>query len=217
VAYDDSSLDGENYINHLIAQEFRYAFTRRTTGALTYRYALADYDNGIGDYDSHYLLVGIDHKFSPRFSGGFRTGAEFRDRDFGGSQTDPYFEGFLSYFVSRRTDVRLYSRIGFQDSDIGTYGDRYGYRVGVTGNHRINSRLNGSLGLHYIHDQFEQGLFPSFDEDIVAFTAGLDYALWKNVSLNAGYSYTTTSNDALPGFRPEYDRHNVTVGFNARF
>jgi hypothetical protein len=114
VAYDDSSLDGENYYSNTFANEFRYAFTRRTTGALTYRYSMANYDNGIGDYTSNYLLVGLDHRFCPRLSGGFRAGAEWRDRDFGGSQTDPYFEGYMTYFISRRTDIRLYSQIGFR-------------------------------------------------------------------------------------------------------
>jgi opacity protein-like surface antigen len=218
VAYDSGAENGEDYLTHIFANEFRYAYTRRTTAALTYRYAIGNYDNGFGDYTSQYLLVGLDHKFNPRLTGSFRVGAEFRDRDHGGNETDPYFEGSMTYLVSRRTDVRAYSRIGFQDSDIGGFGDRYGYRFGVTASHRINSRLSGSLGAHYIHDEFSQG-FPgsSFDEDVIALSLGLEYAIWKNVSLNCGYSYTTTSNDSNGGFRPEYDRHNVQFGFNARF
>ncbi|HWB03530.1 MAG TPA: outer membrane beta-barrel protein [Verrucomicrobiales bacterium] len=217
VNYQDETLNDQDFIMHLFGQEFRYAFTRRTTGALTYRFGIGDYDNGIGDYESHYFLVGADHMFSPRMIGSFRVGAEYRDRDFGGSQTDPYFEGSFVYRVNRKTDLRAYTRIGFADNDVGTYGDRFGYRFGVTAAHRLNTRLTGNIGVHYYHDDYEEGLLPSFDEDVVAFSAGIDYALWRNVSVNAGYSFTTSSNDSFAGLRPEYDRHNVQVGINARF
>jgi opacity protein-like surface antigen len=216
VAYDDKREDGEDYLSHIFANEFRYAYSRRTTAALTYRYALANYDNGIGDYTSQYILIGLDHKFCPKLTGSFRVGAEFRDRDFGGNESDPYFEGSLSYSVSRKTDIRTYARIGFQDSDIGDYGNRYGYRVGISASHRLNTRLSGNLSAHYIRDEFSSGPSSSFNEDVIALSAGLEYAVWKNVSLNAGYSYTTTNNDS-PGNRPEYDRHNVQFGVNARF
>jgi opacity protein-like surface antigen len=216
VSYDSNQESGEDYLTHIFANEFRYAWTRRTTAALTYRYAIGNYDNGIGDYTSQYILIGIDHRFTPRLTGSFRVGGEFRDRDFGGNESDPYFEGSLTYLVSRRTDVRAYSRIGFQDSDIIDYGKRYGYRFGVTASHRLNSRLSGNVSAHYIRDEFSQGGSSSFNEDVIALSAGVEYAIWKNVSLNAGYSFTTTNNDS-PGNRPEYDRHNVQFGVNARF
>ncbi len=218
ISYDENSLSGEDYLNYTFSQDFRYAYSRTTTGVLTYRYAIGEYDNNLGDYDSHYFLIGVDHKFNPRLTGSLRVGGEIRDRDFGGSSTDPYAEGSLAYLVSRRTDVRFYTRVGFEDGEVSSYGKRYGYRVGLTGSHLINSRLKGNVGIHYIRDEFKDGFFLSgFDEDVIALSASVEYALSKQLSVNAGYSFTTTSNDSPGNIRPEYDRHNVNVGFQARF
>lgn len=213
ISYDGNGSD--DYISYTIGNEFRYAMSRTTTAALTLRYAVAEYDSGFGDYDSWFILAGLDHKFSPRLTGSFRVGAEIRDRDFGGSMTEPYGEGSLSYRVSRKTDIRAYSRFGFQDSDIGGYGKRYGYRFGASANHRFNTRLSGNAGLHYVHDEFSQG-GPNqpYDEDVFALSLGFDYALYRNISLNGGYSWTNNSSD-LNG--RGYDRHHFQLGVTARF
>ena len=213
VSYDSEALEGESMLSHTFANEFRYAWSRTDTLALTYRFQLGDYDNGIGDFDSHFLLVGVDHRFGPRTTGSFRVGAEFRDRDNFGSNTNPYFEGSFTHSVSRRTDVRWYSRIGIENTDVSGFGDRYSYRTGLTAQHRFSSRLSGNTGLHYIHDEFDQGV-GSFDEDVFAFSLGLDYVVYRNVSVNAGYSYTLSSSGNE--FR-DFDRHVFTAGIGARF
>lgn len=193
---DYNRAGSDNYTN-LFSNEFRYAFSRTTTGAVTYRFSTTNSDALTGDYVSHYLLVGVDHRFSPRLTGSIRAGAEFRDADIGGSQTTPYIETALSYLVSKKTSVRWYSVYGFPTD--GTTGDA-SIRTGLTATHRFDSRLSGNLGLHYISEDIQ---------DTIAFSAGVDYVLYKNVSLNAGYSFTTSNSD-LPG--GDFDRHMVQIG-----
>jgi hypothetical protein len=213
--YDDDAFSGEDAITNLFSQEVRYALNKTTTLAGTYRYAISNYDNGFGDYTSQYFLAGVDHKFSPRMVASVRAGAEVRDRDSTGSSSSPYAEGNLTYSVAKQTQLGWYHRLGFEDSDVGSFGDRYSYRTGLTLNQRLSPRMAANVGTHYIHDNFENSeVSDDFSEDIFTISLGLDYNVFRNVNLNTGYSYTTVaSGESLR----EYDRHMLSVGVSARF
>jgi hypothetical protein len=215
IDYNEDDLGGESFLQHIGHHEMRYQVGKLTIAALTYRFSTTSYDNGFGDYNSHYLLAGVDHTVSRRLYASFRVGAELRDRDNGGSDTAPYFESTLNYRSGEDTTLSWYNRFGFEDSSIGSYGERYSYRSGLTATHRINTRLSGSAGLHYIHDQFDNGGdAESYDEDTFAVSLGLDYNLFRNVNLYSGYTFTTSSSGN--GVR-DYDRHNVNFGIKASF
>lgn len=210
--YQEDSLEGESYLSHIFHQEFRYAVSQLTTAALTYRFATSSYDNGFGDYTSHFALVGVDHNFSRRLAGTVRVGAEFRDRDNGGTETSPYVEGNLRYRADKDTTFSIYGRYGLEDSSIGTYQSRSSIRVGATAQRRLTDRLTASGGLHYIHDAFDDSagsVDSNYDEDVFFLSAGLNYDLYKNMSLTTNYSFTTVnSGNSLR----DYDRHNVSLG-----
>ena len=213
INYEDDSESGEDFISHLFSQDFRYAFTRQTTGVLTYRYGITEYDNGFGDYTSQYFLAGVDHSFSRRTVGSFRAGAEVRDRDNGGSSTNPYAEASFSHSIAKQTYIRAYGRYGFEDADIGNTTERTSLRTGVSVQQRFTNRLAGNLGANYIFDQFEGGT-TDFDDNIIEVSLGLDYSVYKNLVLNTGYSFTTTSSDES---NREYDRHILSLGMTAKF
>ena len=213
ISYDQDSDSGEDYLSHLFSQDFRYAFTKTTTGVLTYRYGLTEYDNGFGDYTSQYFLGGLDHSFSRRTVGSFRAGAEVRDRDNGGSATNPYVEASFSHSVAKETYVRWYGRYGFEDADIGFTQERTSLRTGVSVQQRFTNRLAGNIGANYIHDIFEGG-GVDFEDDIVEVSLGLDFNVYRNLVLNTGYSFTTTSSGVAAR---EYDRNILTLGMTARF
>jgi hypothetical protein len=209
-----SDLGDESFLSHTFSHELRYQIGKTTVGVVEYRLATATYDNGFGDYTSHYLLVGVDHSITRRLYTSLRAGAEFRSRDTG-DDTSPYVEGVLTYRAGEDTTLSSYLRYGFDDSSIGSYGERTSVRVGLTATQKLNSRLNGSLGAHYIHDSFGgSAIATSYDEDVVSLSAGLDYNLFGNVSLYAGYGFTTTAsgNDGR-----DYSRHNVNLGVRATF
>ncbi len=213
IDYDSDSEAGENYISHLFSQDFRYAFTKTTTGVLTYRFGSTEYDNNFGDYTSQYFLGGVDQQFSRRTVGSFRAGAEVRDRDNGGSATNPYAEASFSHSIAKQTYVRWYGRYGFEDADIGNSQERKSFRTGVSVQQRFTNRLAGNLGANYIFDQFEGG-GQDFDDNIVEVSVGLDFNVYRNLVLNTSYSFTTTSSDVASR---EYDRNILSLGLTAKF
>jgi Putative beta-barrel porin 2 len=213
IDYDDDSEAGENYLSHLFSQDFRYALSKVTTAVLTYRYGITEYDNNFGDYSTQYFLGGLDHSFSRRTIGSFRAGAEIRDRDNGGSETSPYAEASFSHSVAKQTYVRWYGRYGFEDSDIGGFTERSSFRTGVSVQQRFTNRLAGNLGANYIFDQFEGG-GSDFDDNVIEVSVGLDFNVYRNLVLNAGYSFTSNMSDE--DLR-EYDRHILSLGMTAKF
>lgn len=209
--YQTDGHDGENYFSQTIHQEFRYAITQLTTLALTYRFATTNYQNDFGDYTSHYILAGVDHSFSRRMFGTIRAGAETRDRDNGGNETSPYAEGSLTYRSDKDTSFGLYGRYGLEDSSVGSYQDRSSFRVGVTAQRRLTDRLTGSLGLHYVLDQYDNSagqVDNSYDDNVFSVSAGLIYELYKNFSLTTQYSFTA---DSSGNPLNDYDRQNVSM------
>ena len=55
---------------------------------------------------------------------------------------------------------------------------------------------------------------PSTTDNEINASVGMNYRLWKNLSVDANYSYTTIASDISSR---EYDRHYTTLGVNASF
>ena len=104
IDYDD--FDSEDRFTHTISGELRYVLNRLTTLVGEYRYAITDYDVADRDYDSHYFLVGADHRLSPDLRATWRAGAEYRKYDVDrGDNWRPYFETSLRYALADRTSL----------------------------------------------------------------------------------------------------------------
>jgi hypothetical protein len=213
IDYDSESEGGENHISHMFSQDFRYAFNKVTTGVLTYRYGMTEYDNNFGDNSSQYFLAGIDHSFSRRTSGSIRAGVELQDRDNGGNSSSPYVETSFSHSVAKQTYIRWYGRYGFESADIGDSTERTSLRTGLSVQQRFNNRVAGNVGANYIHDTFEGGN-SEFDDDIIEVSLGLDFNVYRNLVLNTGYSFTTTTSGQAAR---EYNRHLLSLGMTAKF
>ncbi|MGI8605206.1 MAG: DUF5777 family beta-barrel protein [Verrucomicrobiales bacterium] len=219
IFYEDDVYQNEDHLSHIFGQQFRYAFSRTTTGTLDYRIQFNHYDSNSGaDSMTHYLLVGVDHSFSPLLTGSVRVGAQFRDYDngVGGTTTAPYLEGAINYRAGKNTILRWYHWLGLDDSEFAGFGETYSYRTGLTLQHKLTEQLTGNLMLHYIHSDFSEspdGL-SDFADNTFAGSVGLDYRVWRNISLNANYWFTMNSSDNSDR---EYDRHRVSLGVTATF
>jgi len=84
-----------------------------------------------------------------------------------------------------------------------------------TADHQFDKRLSVNGGASYVYSQFDgSGAVDDVTENSILLSAGLNYLLWSNVSLNAQYSYTLLqSDDSLRDF----DRNRVSLGVNASF
>lgn len=216
--YEEDVNQNMDHLSHILSQQFRYAISRLTTATADYRFQIADYDdNPEADYTSHYLLAGVDHSFSPLLAGSLRVGAQFRNYD--GSLGDdvlPYLEGALNYRAGKNTTLRWYHYLGGDDSDMAGFQSGYSYKTGLSVQHQLTERLSGNVALHYLHQTFEDSPvdLPDQTDNTFAGSAGLDYRLWRNIGLNATYSYTNTDSD---NFYREYERHRLSLGLTATF
>lgn len=216
--YEDSALQNSDSLTHIFSNQFRYSLSRTTTATLDYRFQVISYDsNPDADSTSHFILAGVDHSFSPTLAGSLRGGVEMRSYDGPlGDRDVPYLEAALNYRAGKNTTLRWFHFLGLDDSDQAGFHSGYSYRTGLSVDQRLTDRLNGTLALHYIYQEYTDspvGL-PDQTDNTFAGSVGLDYRLWRNIGLNASYWYSNVSSDNA--FR-EFDRHRVSVGVTATF
>lgn len=220
IHYDENDLASvDDRLSHIFSQQFSYKLSRKTVLAAEYRFELANYKSGTPglpdpDYKAHYALVGVDQAWSPTLTASARVGAEFYESD-RGDKTAPYFESSLSWALSRTSTLRWYTQLGYDGAELGEYNSRYSFRTGVIAARQFTERLSGNVSINYVHSEFDgNDLVSSGSDDEINAGVGVDYRLWRHVSLKANYSYTTISSDI--DFR-DYDRHYATLLLNATF
>lgn len=213
---DDTEGFAEDRLTHTFSQEMRYVLNRLTTLVGDVRYSFTDYDTGFRDYDSIYLLAGVDHTFSSDLRGSVRVGAENRDYDNGGDDWRPYVESSLRYKLAERSSLVWVNRIGYEDSELGSsvFDTRYSYRSALTYRTALSDRLGASAGATYVHNEFEGGARSDVSENLISLRVGLSYKLFTNIGLNAGYNFSLLESDNV---LREYDRHRVTAGLTWTF
>lgn len=216
IAYEDSVVSGlEDRLSVLIAQQFTYALTRRTSLSAEYRYRVTDYRNRDDvDATSHFALAGVDHAWSQRASGSIRVGAEFFKSD-RTEQTSPYAEVAATYLVARKTSARWFGAVGYDAAELGDYESRYALRTGLTVNHQVTKRFGVNAGVSYAYSNFERGVGGGdVSEHSLLLSTGLSYQITENLAVDARYSYSVLkSDDSLR----EFDRNNVSLGVTASF
>lgn len=215
ISYEDDVVGSlEDRLSYLIAQQFSYALTKRTSLTAEYRYRITDYrDRDDVDATSHFVLAGVDQAWSERFTGSFRAGAEFFKSDRSNSAA-PYAEMALSYLVARKTSARWFGSVGYDAAELGGFDNRYALRTGINVNHQISKRVGINAGTSYAYSTFDGGLGADVEEHTLLLSTGLSYQVLENLSLDARYSYSVLqSGDALR----EFNRHNVSLGVTASF
>ncbi len=218
---DDDQAAMEDRWSQIVSEQISYKLNRNTSLAAEYRFEYTNYtknngSNGLGspDFKAHYLLVGVDQAWSPKLSSSVRAGAEIYDSD-RTSQTSPYLEASLNYGLSRTSSLRWYNQLGYDGSNIGDYNARYVFHTGIIASQKITEKLTGNAGIHYVHSNYKgNDVNPSTTDNEINASVGMNYRLWKNLSVDANYSYTTIASDISSR---EYDRHYTTLGVNASF
>lgn len=200
--------------SHMLAQQFAYKVSQRTSLTAEYRYRLTNYTkSAFQNYHSHFALVGVDHAWSENMSGSARVGAELFQNG-SGDQTKPYAEAAINYAVARQTQLRWFSMLGFNGALLGNYTSSYGVNTGVQVDHHITKRLSVNGGASYGYSQLTGPALPDQTQHSIFLNAGIGYQLWENVNLNANYSFSTQlSNNPLV----EFNRNRVSVGATATF
>jgi opacity protein-like surface antigen len=216
ISYEDDIVSqSEDRLSHLVAQQFSYALTKRTSLTAEYRYRHTTFANATGrDFQSHFALAGVDHAWSQRFTGSFRAGAEFY-RSSRVNNTAPYAEMALNYSIARKTQARWFGALGFDGAELSAYDSRYSLRTGVNVHHQLNKRVGLHAGAQYAYSDFDgSGTVADVTEHSLLLSAGVSYQILENLSLDASYNYSILQSDDSSR---EFQRNNISLGVTASF
>jgi len=227
VSYDNNDVSVNDVSAITFYNDFRYQLTPQTVATLSYRYSDRSTENGIGDSQNHFLLAGLEHRFSPNTVGIIRAGAQVRsvDGSSNGDSTNPSFEAALNTKVNEQFSLRAYGRYSVEDYSRllngVVYDDAMTLRLGVTANYQVSQALSLQGGVNYQflnYDNRQDGTAGSVDEDLFNAFVGFDLQVAENVYLNGTYNYESLGSDFDSGSsNREYDRNRYSLGVRATF
>ncbi len=199
--------------------EAGYLVLPNLTLTATYRFGYIDYFGVNNDSQTHFLLGGFDYSANQRLRASVRAGVEFREYfDTVGDETSPYFEGNISYDISRNSHVALSARYSIEEGDLAvqnTAADTF--RVGLDFSQSFTARISAYLGAYYTHSFYNTPTTNnagSFNEDTYDVSVGARYAINRHLSAEVGYTHTTVdSNIELRS----YDRNRYFAGVRLSF
>lgn len=195
-------------------------YTATTNYLRQVAYHSADRDNV-----THYGYAGVQQDFTPNLSADARVGATYVD-----NYADPLYAStsWVPYANVSLTWTYLtgsYAQLGFShditasdqvapDSSghITQYNESSDLYVDV--NHRITSKLKGSVVAHVQYTEYNSGAAANSTSTDYGVSLNLDYQITRHFSADAGYNYDQTTSD-LAGYA--YTRNRVYLGVTATY
>ncbi len=209
----------------------RYQLGPQTVLTGDYRYSETTDPNGsASDASDHYLLLGVEHRFSPNTIGILRAGAQFHSVDDGSDNTSPYLEVAANSQISQDFSVRAFARYGIESYDtirfvpsLGSaeFSDRRTFRLGLSTEYSISPMFAVFSGVDYIPSSFDDGRLVGTgtsvsdqDENIINAYIGVSAKINDFLTATASYNYTHSDSD-FPN--QTYNRNRISVGLSAEF
>lgn len=226
ITFDDFSGGDRSLVT--LYNDFRYQVSERTVATLTYRYQEVDGDAQVTDATNQFILVGLEHRFSPTSTAVIRGGVQLRDVDNGDDSSNPYLEATIRTQVNESFSLRSYARYGVEDWQralvfptapgvAAIYSNTDTLRLGVTGDYRVSEQLVLTAGINYAFLDFndlQAGAGPSsVEEELFNAYIGVNYQLNDAINLNARYNFEDLSSDA----GRDYDRNRISIGASTTF
>jgi hypothetical protein len=237
--YTGFSLTGVNYQDVSNNDRFtweaynqlRYQLGPQTVLTGEYRYGQTSGSDRSADSNSHYILGGVEQRFSPTTVGIIRAGAQLRGVDGGKDTTSPYGELALNSQMTEQFSVRAFARYSIESYDtvrsvdgaLAEFDDRRTFRLGISSEYAISPMFSVFGGLDYIPTSFNEGRRPpgeiagpigDQDEQIFSGNIGLSVKFNDYLTGTAAYTYTNQGSDFTNG---DYDRNRFSLGVSAEF
>jgi hypothetical protein len=231
----DSSVPNADRFTTTLYHQFRYQLSPQSVLTAEYRYAQTDGDALASDATDHFILAGIEHRFSPTTILIARAGAQLHQVDSVGASdgSSPYAELALNSQINTAFGVKAFLRYGLENYDtiraVGVPGDLYEFdsratlRIGVSGQYAISQKLSLYGGVDYIPTMFDDGrrragtgalTVSDLSEDLINAYVGVSMRFTDYLKGSITYNYTESNSDLLDN---TYDRNRITVGINAEF
>ena len=226
ITFDDFS--GGDRSMWTLYNDFRYQVSERTVATFTYRYQDVDADAQVTDATNQFILVGVEHRFSPRSTAVIRAGAQIRDVSQGDDSTNPYLEASVNTQVNEVFSIRGYARYGVEDWQraltfpaapglLAIYSNTDTLRIGFTGDYQLSREISFTGGVNFAFLDFtdlQRGIGPSsVEEELLNAFIGVNYQVNESLNLNARYNFEDLSSDA----GRSYDRNRFSVGASTTF
>lgn len=231
IDYDDV-VENQDRFTWTVYNDFRFVVSPQTVATFSYRYSETDGDGVASDSTNHYILAGVEHRFSPTMIGIVRAGAQLREVDGPGGEDScsPYVEAMFRAQINEQFSLRSFLRYGIEDYDtvqwvppvLVEYDERTVLRIGLSGDYAVSDRLNLFGGVDYIMSDYDSGRIAGTavafggnpDEDLINLYIGMSMRLNEWLYAQASYNYTDSSSDLLGR---DYDRNRLSLGMRAEF
>ncbi len=219
-----SSASANDRLIYSVYNQFRYKTSEQTVWTLDYRYSQTDASGSAGDATNHYVLLGVEHRFSPNSVFAIKAGMNMRDVDGGSSSDNPFVEAAVRTRVNEQFSVRAFARYGVEDYGTSFPGWAYDtnktLRVGVSADYIISPQLTLHGGVNLISSEMEdaRGNVPAglktADTDLLNLYLGFSYKVNDAMYVTGSYNWTDSDSDL--GGRT-YERNRASLGVRFEF
>jgi hypothetical protein len=235
-------------MEHTVSADLRWQALPETTALVGYRFGAVQYTsdelvgwhplwpkNGglmkadVRDNYSHTVYAGVDQNFLRNLTGSARVGATFIDYRHDEVNDDtwiPFAELNLSYGYATGSSLQVGFTHTFNQTDLiapDLSGKTITSSQETSGlyallNHRITSKLIGSLQGRYQYSTFQGGRFDDQTEEYFMAGVNLTYLINRHFSAEVGYNFDKLDSDASgTQYRMDYDRNRVYIGVTASY
>ncbi|MCF7674293.1 MAG: hypothetical protein K9N23_05430 [Akkermansiaceae bacterium] len=226
--YQDSSNQDRN--TWCLYHQFRYQLNpQQSVLTFSYRYANTDAGGVASDSTTQYLLVGLEHRFSPNTIMIANAGAQLHDVDNGSNTTSPYAELTLRSQVNEALMVRAFARYGLEAYDtvqwVGAglydFDQREVLRIGLSGEYALSPMFSVYSGIDLILANMDDGrqiggplTAGGLSQDLFNIYVGVSMKINDQFYTTLTYNYTDSSSDFI---NQDYDRSRVSLGVRYEF
>ncbi|GAB4166224.1 MAG: hypothetical protein Fur0032_03510 [Terrimicrobiaceae bacterium] len=202
-------------VSQSLSESIRLLVKPTTTLSLIYRVNPVVYFGEDLNSFGNFLLAGVDHVFTPRWSVSLQGGAEYRlnQNPVDGQSTylGPFLDSSIRYQFGPRSTLVGSVRYGTEASDVRNVTQTTVFRFGLNAEHGITRRLSVSLGLNYQNRYYDQpNVIPDYTEQVFSISAGTKFKINRVFSLEAGYSYSAITSIEQPS--NDYTRQIIFIG-----
>lgn len=208
-----------------IYNQFRYRASEQTVWTLDYRYSWTDSSGTAGDSTNHYVLLGVEHRFSPTAVLAVKAGVQMRDVDNGTDSDQPFVEAALRSRMNDQLSVRAFARYSVEDYGTSfagfTYDTNNTLRIGLSADYVVSPQLTLHAGVNYIMTDLEDGRtvpggapVADTDTDLINLYLGFSYQINEGMYLTGSYNWTDSDSDIAVR---NYERNRASLGLRFDF
>ncbi len=216
-----------------IYNQFRYQLTpQQTVLTFDYRYGQTTAGGLAQDSSDHFLVAGIEHRFSPNTILITRAGLQLHQVSGGDNTSNPYLEMALNSRITEQFSLRAFVRYSVEPYDtvqqvgqsLYDFSQRETFRIGISGDYAVTPMLSIIGGADYIPAKFNDGrrvygLGPltangGLTEDMVNAYIGLSMKFNDNLFGTLTYNYTDSNSDIT---NHTYNRNRISLGMRYEF